>query len=96
MDDSDEIDLSKVTMCSKPKYTYIYKDSEGHTQQMQSDYNIVGYALMPNSSNIRFTSSQSVTTMDFGGSRTLALYVAWNPDYILNFVSDNSHYGNDE
>ena len=96
MDGSEKIDLSRVTMRSKPKYIYSYNDAEGNPKQMQSNYNMVGYALMPNSSNIRFTSSQSVTTMDFGGSDTLLLYVAWNPEYILKFVSDNSHYGNGE
>ena len=81
----DGIDLSKVVLTGqKPSYEY--------SSTITSKYDIAGYTLSSKSSTLRFKSDQTVTSVDFGGNSTLTIYAAWNPEYILEFISDNTHY----
>lgn len=96
LDGIDGIDLSQLGFKSKPTYTYRYTDQEGNPQVIVSNYDIAGYTLTRSDSNLRFTSDQFVTAIDFGNNKNLVVYAAWNPEYILEFKSDNSHYGQNE
>jgi hypothetical protein len=88
----DGIDLSKIVLNgAKPEYVYNYTYG-GSEKQIKVKYEIAGYTLSPASSTLRFKSNQVVTEMDFGGSRNLTLYVAWDSEHILQFVSDPFHY----
>lgn len=78
------IDLSKVKLTTKPQYSY--------SENLKSDYDIVGYMLQSKSSTLRFKADQVITSVDFGGKQHLTIYAAWNPEYILEFISDNTHY----
>lgn len=80
----DGIDLSKVVLRSNPTYTY--------SSELVSNCAVAGYTLSRNDSLIRFTADQVVNTVDFGDDDSLLVYAAWNPEYILEFKSDDSHY----
>ena len=78
------IDLSQVVLRSNPTYTY--------SSELVSNCAVAGYTLSQNDSAIRFTSDQVVNTVDFGDDPSILVYAAWNPEYILVFKSDDSHY----
>ena len=93
-DQVDGIDLSKIKFRGGncPTYVYNYTDDQGSSKSITSKYSIGGYTLARSSSQLMFTSTQNVTTVDFGDTKSIIVYVAWNPEYILAFESDNSHY----
>ena len=84
-----DIDLSKVVLNgSKPQYVY--------SDDLQSNYDIAGYTLSSKSSTLSFKTDKVITSVDFGGKQHLTIYAAWNPEYILEFISDNAHYQDEE
>ena len=60
---------------------------------MSVDYDLVGYTLRPNGSQLKFLPNQVVSGNDFGEEDALSIYTSWASDYIVEFKSDNSHYG---
>ena len=92
------LDLSQIKFRNgvMPTYTYNYVDGQGHSQSIPSKYDIAGYTLRYGDANLRFSKTQYVTTVDFGEDTSLMVYVAWNPEYILEFSSDLTFYKDGE
>lgn len=92
------LDLSQIKFRNgvMPTYTYNYVDGQGHSQSIPSKYDIAGYTLRYGDANLRFSKTQYVTTVDFGEDTSLMVYVAWSPEYILEFSSDLTFYKDGE
>lgn len=85
MDNLDGIDLGKVRFKDGKNPTFTYGS-------IVSKYSVAGYTLNVGDHVLRFTSSQVVKDVDFGGQSEISVYASWNAEYILVFYSDPSHY----
>ena len=91
-----EINLSDLAFNTSPKYVYEYTDPDERQCVIESNYSVAGYTSIRGGQQLRFTTDQTVGTVDFGEYTFIKVYVAWSPEYILSFDSDDTHYGEGE
>lgn len=86
LDSISGVNLAQIKLKDGMNPTYNYSSS------VVSKYEIAGYTMSYGGSEIRFSPTHVVTEVDFADESSLMVYVAWNPEYILEFYSDQSHY----